>query len=87
VATCKVRRCRTRPYWVVNAIYIHSGNLGLARALARRPEVATILPESVYTIPPLTTEAGCLDGSLQWNVTKIRADTVWEYHERVRESW
>ena len=46
------RRVEFTPFWIENKIYVPSGTLQLARALARRPEVAAILPELIYTVPP-----------------------------------
>ncbi len=71
------QRMAFTPYWVINAIYIPSGNLALARALARRPEVAAILPESVYSIPPAAGGDGDSIQAVQWNISMIRADQVW----------
>lgn len=63
------------PFWVENKIFIPSGTLDLAQDLARRPEVAAIVPEIVYTIPEpdeITTDGGVP----QWNITKIKADQL-----------
>ncbi len=64
------------PYWVMNAIYVPAGNLALARALARRPEVAAVIAEEVFTLPPLTA-GGAATQAVEWNIAKIRADQVW----------
>jgi len=62
------------PFWVENKIYISAGTLDLARDLARRPEVAAILPEQVYVIEPDVTTSST--STPQWNITKIKADQV-----------
>src|SRR5262249_30528276 len=65
-------------FWVENKIYVGGGTLDLARALAQRPEVVAILPETIYNIPKLeqTGSAASTQG-IEWNVSKIRADQVW----------
>ncbi len=62
-------------FWVENKIYVPNGTLALARELARRPEVAAILPEVVYTIPQPLADSSIL--AVEWNISKIRADQVW----------
>ncbi len=63
------------PFWVENKIYVPAGTLDLARDLARRPEVAAIVPEIVYSIPE-PDEITTTGGTPQWNITKIKADQV-----------
>ena len=46
------------PFGVQNTIFVPNGNLGLARALAQRPEVAAVVPEPLLAIPPVTAEEG-----------------------------
>jgi subtilisin family serine protease len=65
------------PFWIENKIYLSRGTLALARALAQRPEVAAILPEIIYTLPPATPAAGAGVQGIEWNVSKIKADQVW----------
>jgi subtilisin family serine protease len=62
-------------FWVENKIYIPNGTLELARDLARRPEVAAIIRESIYSIPPTQTGAGIQ--SVLWNIGLIGANQVW----------
>jgi hypothetical protein len=63
------------PFWVENRIYIPKGTLELARDLARRPEVAAIIREPIYSIPPAQTGAGIQ--SVGWNINLIAANQVW----------
>ncbi len=63
------------PFWVENKIYIPEGTLDLARELAHRPEVAAIIPEEVFSLPPQTLDI--TTQSVGWNVSKIGADLVW----------
>ncbi len=65
------------PFWVVNQIYIPSGTLELARDLARRPEVAAIVPEEVYQVPPSNPDA---IEAIGWNISRIGADLVWNQY-------
>lgn len=67
-----------RPFWVQNTIFVPNGNLALARALAQRPEVAGILPEPVFAIPPVTAqEEAPATQAIEWNIDTIRAPEVW----------
>lgn len=63
------------PFWVENKIYIPAGTLDLARELARRSEVAAIIPEQVFTLSPLST--AITTQSVGWNISRIGADLVW----------
>jgi hypothetical protein len=65
------------PFWIENKIYVPKGTLDLARALARRPEVAAILPELIYTLPPVEPGTAASIQAIEWNVSKIKADQVW----------
>lgn len=64
------------PFWVENKIYIPKGTLELARDLAQRPEVAAIIPEVIYSIPPPQTSGSAVQ-SVGWNISLIGADQVW----------
>ena len=70
------RRVPFTSFWIQSAIYVHRGDLGLARALAQRPEVAAVISEPVYSVQPIvnTTPSPQAVGS---NIAKIRADLVW----------
>src|SRR5262249_25659742 len=61
-------------FWVENTIYIPEGTLDLARDLATRPEVAAIIPEKTYAVPP---PSGAETQSVGWNISQIGADLVW----------
>jgi subtilisin family serine protease len=65
------------PFWIENKIYIPKGTLALARPLAQRPEVAAILPEVIYTLPPVEPSAAASIQAIEWNISKIKADQVW----------
>lgn len=63
-------------FWVENKIYIPKGSLELARDLARRPEVAAIMIEPVYSVGPMQTSGATIQ-SVGWNIAQIGADQVW----------
>jgi subtilisin family serine protease len=63
------------PYWVENAVYVHAGDLMLARQLADRSEVERISAEPVFSIGDFT--AGSALSSSDWNILTIRADQAW----------
>jgi subtilisin family serine protease len=71
------RRVAYTPYWVVNAIYVRSGDLALAREIAARPEVSAIKKEPVFAIPDVQSQAAATTQSIEWNISKIRADQSW----------
>ncbi|MEK7408022.1 MAG: S8 family serine peptidase [Acidobacteriota bacterium] len=62
------------PYWIENRIFVPKGTLALARALAQRPEVVAIVPETILAIPRPQAQA---IQAIEWNIAKIRADQVW----------
>ena len=63
-------------FWVENKIYVPHGTLDLARDLARRGEVAAIIPEEIYAVP--TPQAsGTSIQSIGWNLSQIGADQAW----------
>ena len=64
------------PFWIENKIYIPKGTLDLARDLAKRPNVAAIIPEVTYSIAP-PQAAGIGLQSVGWNISMIGADQVW----------
>jgi subtilisin family serine protease len=77
------RGVRATRFWIVNALAISGADLGLARALAARPDVARVeanprvfgLPQIAIDPPAPGADAG-LDG-VEWGVTMVRAPSVW----------
>ena len=65
------------PFWIDNAIYIPQGTLALARALAGRPEVLQIVPETIFKIPDPQPEAESGTQGIEWGIDKINAPDVW----------
>jgi len=69
-------------FWVENRIFVHQGNLELAREMAKRPEVVAILPEKVYVLPePEVTPEEEIQ-VVGWNIDKVRAPEVWDAYTR-----
>lgn len=64
-------------YWVQNAVFVSKGDLGLAEALAQRPEVAGIYREPVFAIPATQAGSQVTAQGIEWNLSKIRADQAW----------
>ncbi len=69
------RRVDFKPFWIENRIYIKQGTLELAREMARRPEVAAVIPERIHPVPQPKVESGTQ--ALEWNISQINADEVW----------
>jgi serine protease AprX len=70
------------PYWIANMIWVR-GNMNILQALEARDDVARIYfnqpvaitePEPVLTPLHAQTSAG-----VEWNITQIRADVLWEF--------
>lgn len=72
----RARGLKSTPFWIDNSIYVPDGTLELARTLAERPEVAAIVAEVIYSIPPYQVTAAVTQGA-GWNISKIRADQAW----------
>jgi subtilisin family serine protease len=75
-AWLKQRGVAFTPFWVENKIYIRKGTLELARALAKRAEVAGILPETTYALPMPAATTGST-APVGWNIQRIGAPEVW----------
>jgi subtilisin family serine protease len=71
------------PYYLVNALEVRGGTL-VRLYLATRPEVDRVMPSQRLRPVPLTTSTSTTGESqppptgVQWNVTMIGADKVWE---------
>ncbi len=64
-------------FWVNNSIYIPSGTLALAEALARDPKVGRISREEIVQNPNPRPEAGGEITGITYGVGMINADDVW----------
>ena len=72
-----------KSFWILNAVQVR-GDAALLEALAERPDVAKILPDVVFRIPP---EARGVrhptPDTVEWGVNRINAPQVWStYNDR-----
>lgn len=66
-----------KPYWVLNGLLV-TGDRKLIEELAAQPEVAEILAERVYSIPPAISAVPVPNPSgVDWNIDRINAPVVW----------
>ncbi|MET8125289.1 S8 family serine peptidase [Streptomyces sp. NPDC005065] len=72
-------------YWIANALKVTGGE-NLVDALAKRPDVASIVKEHTYTLD--TTESKATDAATdadtsaaEWGVQDIKADQVWDQYD------
>jgi subtilisin family serine protease len=73
------RKASFAPYWIANVVKV-TGDGALVEELARRSDVAKILPNSTYAIPepPKDTKPLAQVDSVEWNVANVRANEVWD---------
>jgi bacillopeptidase F len=64
---------RVESLWIANALAV-TASRGTIRALAARPEVASLRADAVYALPPRAAAAGT---AAEWNVEQIRAPELW----------
>jgi subtilisin family serine protease len=71
------RGVRFQSFWIVNAIKL-TADRNLIAEIGRRPEVAQILPDKKYSLPPVRpgTPARGVQ-AVEWGVTNVRAPEVW----------
>lgn len=80
VGLLRAKRVEFTPFWVENKIYVPKGDLDLARDLARLPMVVGLIPEVIYTLPPVRLAGDAGITSLEWNIGRIGADQVWSVY-------
>ena len=71
------RGIRFRSFWIVNAIKV-TADRSLIAEIGRRPDVAKILPDRSYKLPPV--HRGVPQRrvqSLEWGLSNVRAPEVW----------
>jgi subtilisin family serine protease len=74
LSRAKVRYTR---YWIVNAIYVTSGE-DVLKDIARQPEVKEIFAPRTYMIPELESAQEIdRDDAVEWNIDRINAPQVW----------
>ncbi len=74
------RRIPYRSYYIVNLLYIPSGDRALVQTLAARADVARIEanPHVHNPLPrPLPTAGPEAPASIEWNIQKVNAPAVW----------
>ena len=72
-----------KSFWILNAIRVKGGGTVL-QAIAERPEVAKIIPDVVFRVPPdaLGTRERT-PNTVEWGVDRIKAPQVWStYNDR-----
>ncbi len=72
-----------RSYWVSNAIYVNA-KANVLREVADFPEVYMVKEVSTWHIlgrpSPSMLKQHVKDKAVEWNIDKIKADSVWEYY-------
>ncbi|MET0385908.1 MAG: S8 family serine peptidase, partial [Polyangiales bacterium] len=73
------RSASFRPFWIVNALRVRADKDTVA-ALSTRPDVAAVLPDRVYALPPLqrNTDAPPKVNALEWGIANVRAGEAWD---------
>jgi subtilisin family serine protease len=66
------------PFWIANTLLV-TGDRALADQLAARPDVASIEPNREYQLfePVATLAPDAVINAIEWGVTNINADDVW----------
>jgi subtilisin family serine protease len=73
----KTRGAFFRPFWIINALKVTADKATLDE-VARRPEVARIVPDRVYKLPPIRPGADLPKVlSTEWGLDNIRAPEAW----------
>jgi subtilisin family serine protease len=73
-AMLKARGASYRPFWLLNTIRITS-KAGVLKAVAARGEVARIVADGSYKLPPVQRTQDV--SAIEWNILNIKADRVW----------
>jgi subtilisin family serine protease len=68
-----------KSFWIANTLRV-TAEPGLIAEIARRPDVAQILPDSHFAIPPLAarTASTSTEPTIEWGLSNIRAPEVWD---------
>lgn len=66
-----------RSFWIANALKV-TADESTMKELAKQPEIESILPDRVYSIPqPLPTAGSPSVQGIEWNISQIRAPAAW----------
>jgi subtilisin family serine protease len=77
-AMLEARGVEHTPFWISNVIHV-TGDAGLARQLAARPDVSHLEADEPYQLiePTARVDAPIGIAAVEWGVTNINADDVW----------
>lgn len=77
---------RYRAFYIVNAIAVENLNAAQATQFARDLDVARVAadPDVKFDAPPIDAQSAETASAIEWGVTKIRADKMWENNFRGR---
>ena len=72
-----------RSYWISNALYVNASPT-IIRKIAEFPGVYMVKEVSTWhilkTTPSLSLKTSVSDKTVEWNIDKIKADSVWTYY-------
>lgn len=73
------RNVAFKSFWIVNSLKI-TADQALINEIAQRPDVAKVLPDSTFQIPPLQKRASAPPSvqAIEWGLANIRAPEAWE---------
>ncbi len=67
-----------KPFWIENTIFVRSGDEKTLKAMAARPEVASIDADHIFDLPEPEPGADlALVDAVEWGIDNINADEVW----------
>ena len=82
LAWLSTQNAEFKPFWVVNAVWVRA-NKDVLRAVAERAEIGRVYANPrVFTVPepeaqPLPPLSPTFVTAVEWNLTKVGADSVW----------
>lgn len=76
-ARLKGRGLAHRSFWIANALKV-TADQATMKELSKQPEVESVLPDRVYSIPkPIPTAGSPSVQAVEWNISEIRAPAAW----------
>ncbi len=70
------RNAKFKSFWIVNTVKVTADQQTIDE-IAKRSDVARVVPDSKFTLPPLQPNAGQIN-VVEWNIANIHAPEVWE---------
>jgi hypothetical protein len=70
------RSASFKPFWISNTVKVTADQATIDE-IGKRSDVARILPDRTYTLPPLQPSALSITAT-EWNISNIRAPEVWD---------